>query len=128
MDHSGAFVVTPQFASARDFHEGLAEIKSGDLWGYVNVRGTFEIDPAFRHTGEFSEGLARVQCPDGPEEGFINHSGELVIPPTFLEAAVFRAGRCHVRTHREIGYIDPSGQFVWRGPDVDVAVGLDILI
>jgi hypothetical protein len=52
----------------------------------------------------------------------------MAIPPRFLEAAEFRAGLCHVCTDKEIGYIDTTGQFVWRGPYVNVAVALDILI
>jgi hypothetical protein len=52
----------------------------------------------------------------------------MAIPPRFVEAAVFRAGLCHVCTEKEVGYIDTTGRFVWRGPYVNVGVELDILI
>ena len=56
------FVIPPSYQEARDFHEGLAAVKSGDRWGYVDYLGRIAIPFVHRvpEAGDFSEGFAFV--------------------------------------------------------------------
>ena len=69
IDRSGKVVITPQFAEAEDFHEGLAAVRpvktggfygKGDAWGYIDKTGRFVLKPQFNETDEFRNGVARV--------------------------------------------------------------------
>jgi len=93
------------------------------------MSGQLVIDTAYIHVGPFSEGLAKVNVGTGDahdsiaeacEEGFIDSSGNFLIAPQFFSAGRFRFGRCIVTTERSIGYIDRSGNFIWKSNWVEV--------
>ncbi len=105
IDSTGKIVVTPQYASAGDFHEGLAAVKLGNEFGYVNKSGQVKINPQFDLAGDFSDGLALVET--AGHCGYINKSGSFVINPQFDQGGNFRAGIAPVwigsqrRIHRQ---------------------------
>ncbi len=71
-----------------DFSEGLASVRIGDYWGFVNETGAVVIEPRFTHAASFSNGLARISF-KSPEYGYIAHSGVIVIQPQFAFAESF---------------------------------------
>jgi len=76
------------------FHEGLAAIRLGDRWGYVDPEGRLTIAPRFEHALAFSEGLARIKI--GGRYGYIDQSGRIVVAPRFTKAHSFRDGLARV--------------------------------
>ena len=54
-------VIQPQFEQAASFSEGLAQVKIGDQWGYINKTGKLVIQPQFEQAESFSEGLGLVR-------------------------------------------------------------------
>lgn len=61
MDMNGNVVITPQFADARSFSNGLAAVHNGSAWGYINPTGTIVIDCQYKYAGYFSsKGVAFV--------------------------------------------------------------------
>ena len=87
--------------SAWDFTEGLAAAKKqeGGFWGYIDTKGDFAISPRFAsgpddYVWAFSDGLALIKT--NARFGFIDHSGEFVIPPTLLDADSFHEGYARV--------------------------------
>lgn len=42
----------------QSFHQGLAAVAIGDLWGFIDKGGKIVIKPQFDAVGDFSEGLA----------------------------------------------------------------------
>ena len=65
------------------------------LWGFHNDSGERVIELQFRHANSFTEGLAFVQGFEGREyqTGFIDYTGELVIPlPNAISAGRFFEG------------------------------------
>lgn len=76
------------------FHEGLAAVRIGDAYGYIDSSGRVVIEPRFDHANIFSEGLARVVV-DGLS-GYIDRAGAIVIEPRFERAHKFSEGLARV--------------------------------
>lgn len=55
----GEYVISAQFDKAYEFNDGLALVKSGDLYGYIDKTGEYVINPQFDSAAfMFSDGLA----------------------------------------------------------------------
>ena len=91
------FVIPPQFNDVGNFNEGLAPVKVGDLWGYINTNDFF-INPRYDEARIFSEGLAAVKIDN--LWGYINKAGVPVIPLKFDSVGNFSEGLAHVRQCR----------------------------
>lgn len=97
--YSNAQVVS-NVESIAPFNEGLAAIKKGNTWGFIDTKGTVVID--FRQDvttydkqlPRFNDGLCLIQEQrDGiMYYGYINTSGEQVISPEYLAATPFENG------------------------------------
>src|SRR5439155_21035691 len=86
------------FDKVMDFAEGLAAVRVGDKWGYVDESGAVAIEIKFEQADSFSEGRAVVAM--GHDEnlrfGFIDTTGTFVVAPRFREARVFHEGLARV--------------------------------
>ena len=51
--------------TARNFSDGLAWVKRGDKWGYINTAGELVVPLVYDEARDFSEGLAFVRKDDG---------------------------------------------------------------
>lgn len=78
------------FSAYCGFHEGLAMVWAGDLFGYINTSDQLAIGPKFKEAGWFADGLALV-CING-KYGFIDKTGKLAIKPRFDCAEPFSEG------------------------------------
>lgn len=54
-------IISPIYDDARGFSEGLAAVKRGDKWGYINESGEVVIDFQYDRAHSFSEGKALVE-------------------------------------------------------------------
>jgi hypothetical protein len=123
VDREGS-VLAARFDAAQEFAEGLAAVRQGTKWGYIDKSGRLVIEPRFEDASAFSGGRARVMQ-DGLN-GYIDVRGEFVIPPRFEYADDFSEGLAAVgvldegETKRGSGlyYIDRRGRVVIRGPFV----------
>ena len=131
INKSSRFVSQPRFDMAYEFSEGLATVEIDKHQGYVNTSGDLVVPTKYLRAATFTDGLAAVDIGTGAahktiaeacESGFINRLGELVIEPRFLSVSRFQHGLCHVETGKYIGYIDKSGEFVWKNGWVDVGI------
>ena len=142
-------VIQPQFDQVKGFSEGLAAVRLGDKWGYIDKTGKLVILPQFYLASEFSEGLAgvyydkvgnrligghidktgkivtqgvgterfseglAVASRDG-KSGYIDKTGEFVIPPQFYDAKNFSEGLAAVSwdNGQKRGFIDKTGKVV----------------
>ena len=100
IDTTGKQVIPPQFTSFSKFSEGLAVVSydSTPTYGYINKDGHCVIKPTFNCAEDFADGLAAVVAND--RLGFINISGEFVIPPRFSKyggGRRFHSGVCAVK-------------------------------
>ena len=114
-------VIEYAYADARDFHEGLAAVKSNDAWGYIDNLGRVVVPFVHRipEAGDFSEGLAFVG------DRFIDTDGKAAFEDkTFEDARPFSQGLAAVQSGGRWGYIDLTGKFV-VAPSYEAAGLLD---
>lgn len=132
IDRDGNVAISPRFADALPFSEGVAWVQAydGRRWGVIDRTGAFRIEPRLRlelgRPRPFTEGL----CPVWDAEewsfdesverfGYIDTDGAMVIPPRFRAAGSFSEGLAAVVTGGRLGFIDRSGalsipaQFEW---------------
>lgn len=83
------FILPAKFEKASAFHNGLAAVRDGGLYGYINASGEYAIEPQFTLAGDFDQGLAIIEQ-DGLL-GVIDVTGKIVVQPQFAEATVHSA-------------------------------------
>ncbi len=120
----GSFVIPPRYDDAHYFFEGLAVVRIGDNWGYIDVNGTMKIQAKYVAANDFYEGLADVaiDVKEGgatyEKHGFINKAGATVIPFKYFDLGVFNdAGLCYASVKDaqgklKFGFINKSGTMV----------------
>src|SRR5258706_6137309 len=115
-DQSARIVINPQFDEADSFSEGLAAIRVGAKYGYIDKQGTIVIKPQFDFAGLFSEGLAGAGI--GSKVGYIDKQGTFIITPSFAIANLFSfsEGLAAVRIGEVLtgkwGYIGKQGMIL----------------
>ena len=63
---------------------GLAKVKIGGKWGYIDKTGKYVVNPQFDEVWSFSEGLAGVIIGDWKTSkwGYIDKTGKYIWEPT----------------------------------------------
>lgn len=107
-------IIEPRFDWADDFHEGLAVVRIGQLWGYIDQTGATVIPLKYMDASPFSEDLAAVAEWSNTEYkvGYINKTGSYVIAPRFHAGHPFSEGLARIAIDRKEGYIDRTGEIV----------------
>ncbi len=115
---NGEWIITPQFNTAGNFdsESGLARVKTGSEWGYVNKEGKVIRKSDTMVWEEFSIGLAMGKK-DGVF-GYFNDQGEWAIQPQFDGGRDFKNGYAAVKKGGKWGMIDKSGNWVIK-PEYD---------
>lgn len=112
----GTWIASPQFDDAKEFSEGLAAVKIGKLWGYIDQTGKVVINPSLEGAGRFQGGLAIASVRQRKTEkyGFIDRTGAFAIPPQYEELSNFSEGLALVceQPFRPCGFIDEKGTTV----------------
>ena len=90
IDRAGKTVLEPTkyYSDSGPFADGLATVRLGLSWGYINKAGEVVVKPVFRATRMFHEGFAAVQ-PGAAGWGYINKEGKLVVPADYQKAKAF---------------------------------------
>jgi phosphatidylserine/phosphatidylglycerophosphate/cardiolipin synthase-like enzyme len=92
------------------FSGGLAAVRVGDNWGYIDASGKLAIQPAYREAGEFSDGLAAARFKG--KFGFIDQKGNCVVQPRFINAGKFSQGLAPVQDKTgKWGYVGRDGEY-----------------
>jgi hypothetical protein len=122
IDRAGR-MLTPLYPEALDFFNGLAAVKQGALWGYIDPYGTLRIPPRFDLAGSFLTARAIVRMRD--REMLIDRGGDVIetnvervreaLSGGVGEAPSADGVRRVVISKKEWGYADRSGRIVWRG-------------
>ena len=105
-----ATTVQSDFERWHDVQEGMAIVREGVLYGYVNNKNEYVIPAQFEGADDFKEGLAAVKFND--KWGFIDKSGKVVIPMQFDEVKSFYNGIAGVKLNGKWGFINKIGKYV----------------
>ncbi len=116
IDHTGTYRIPPKFYSAYDFEGGVAVVDFPfdliDTSGDVVLSGiTITNIKKYAAAADFSEGLSPIGD-DYNLYGYVDKTGDYVIPPQFDAAGSFYEGLAAVLTHEKVGFIDKKGRFV----------------
>jgi hypothetical protein len=98
------------FDAARDFSEGLAAVKVGGKWGWIDTTGKLVIEARFEPSGDarFREGLVVVS--DGGKLGYLDKNGGWAVAPAFSSASEFSDGLAAVVRDGAWEYVDKDGK------------------
>jgi hypothetical protein len=94
-----------------NFSEGLAAVKIGENWGFIDINGKMIIPAEYMKVDLFSDGLAAVKIGEG-QMGYINKKGDLTIPANYLNCEQFDPISKMTRVKDISGwfYIDETGK------------------
>ena len=124
IDVTGRMAIPCQYESMSMFSEGLAlAFVSGVKPGYINHENLYKIQGDFTDGSIFLNGLAAVKDFSTRLIGFIDTSGQFVIPPKFSDAYVFSEGLAAMEFLGKWGFINKYGNFVIQPQYEDVCVG-----
>ena len=114
------------YEAVDSFSGGLAAVKKGGRWGYVNHDGQLVIQPQFDRAGYFASGLAPATL--GDRTGFIDSSGSFAFLLEYDDAPGFLTGDDEDDLYiapsdvsrfwtkdRKFGYVNTAGRVIW-GP------------
>jgi WG containing repeat/HEAT repeats len=77
---SGQVISAVPYRRVQPFSEGLAAALTGDLYGFIDIKGCWVIEPQFDTVGPFTNGLAGVER--GDWYGLVDNGGNFVWGPT----------------------------------------------
>jgi len=106
-------VIPAQFDYGMDFSpNGLAQVKVGEYWGFIDTTGAIVIEPKFYTTLPFGDGkLAGFLDEASGDWGFINEKGEVVIEPQYDVVREFaKNGLALVINVKSHGFINEKGE------------------
>lgn len=118
IDESGSWAILPELDAVKSFDEvsGMARVKKGDVWYYVNKTGEpLMVDSD--HFWDFSEGLCQGEKQG--LRGFFDNKGEWVIEAKFDDAKKFENGQALVKQNGKWGIINTKGDWLLE-PKFDV--------
>jgi len=119
LDSEGREVIAPVYEHLGELSEGLIAFYKDQKAGFMDLHGQVRVPARFTFAMDFSEGLACVnvggevvrgeskgsmKAVKGGKWGFIDASGEFVIPPHFDDCDSFVHGRAVVRNQCTYSY------------------------
>lgn len=135
-DSNNVLIIDCQYDEVLNFQEGKAAVKKNSYWGFINTNGDICSDFIFERVNSFCDGMASV-CIRSTKEysisknsyriseidkksykvekqyflkwGFINHTGQIVIPIQYANVKDFSEGLAMVETL--INYSDGMSWF-----------------
>ncbi len=109
-EHAGWIDIQDRINGGGEFSEGLASVKKGKKWGFINLMAQMEIEPQFDEVKEFHNGFAAVRI--GKLWGIIGNDGREVIPAQYDYADGFYDGLALVKKNGKFGFINADNELV----------------
>jgi len=97
--------------ACQPFSNGLAALRKGDVWGFIDHTGAFVIEPEYSYVKPFSEGYAAVQTLD-KKWGYIDTKGNWIVNASYEQAYPFSDGLAPVQLGNHWGYVDTNGELI----------------
>jgi hypothetical protein len=100
-------LIPPKYDEIQDFKDGLAKVRLGDKYGFIDENGIEITSIKYDEIQNFYEGLASVRV--GDKWGFIDESCKEAIPLKYDGVGSFSDGLCFVRINNNEFFIDNKG-------------------
>ena len=112
IDKKGEMLIQPQFSTVKDFDPltGIAMVKKGKKWDYVNSKGESLGIERMETYKKFSEGFALVQ--KDKLWGYIDATGKWLVSPKYKAATAFKNGFARVKIKGKWGVINKEGKLI----------------
>lgn len=109
--NGGILTIPAKYDDALYFEEGLAPVKVGDKWGFINEQGVTVIPFKYDYANIFENGYATVGKTGGTDYlyGLINKAGVLVIPMKYNGIGDVSEGLISVIVGNKLGFINIKG-------------------
>lgn len=128
------FSVDPLYEDARDFHFGMAAVKTQGKWGFITKAGRWAIKPQFDAVDDFDDAVHSSDFEDvardrgerigpdlstasvyalvkvGDRWGYVNRVANAGLTPQFLEADPFFRGLARVSRDDSFAYVTETGK------------------
>jgi hypothetical protein len=107
--------------AVRGFRNGMAAVKKGGKWGFINRTGKLVIPCVYAEVGDFEEEVAAAKDASSAKYGFITIAGKTAIPFMFDDVnsetlfgppGCFSEGKAAIRQGNSYGFIDKTGKLV----------------
>lgn len=114
IDHMGHEIIPAQYEDVKQGTALSMFLKKDGYWQLYSPTGICLGDNKFLTAGEFSNGLSAVSVssPGGAKYGYVNDSGDVIIPFEYTMAHSFKYGKAIVSKDNYIGIIDVEGNMV----------------
>lgn len=111
-------MIAPRYERAMPFCEGLAAVRLGGKWGYIDCRAVALSSFKFDDAWSFAGGRALIRR--GDKYGFLGPDGRMAIPARFDFARNFSESLAVAAVDGAYGFIDLRGRWAIR-PQYDYA-------
>lgn len=101
-------IIPHEFDLVYHFNSGLAPVRKGGKWGYINKDGKLIIPYLFDDANPFSEGFAVVKLNE--KKGYIDTKGNYLFEPQFESAGEFRNEVAEVNINGYTFYVSKYGK------------------
>lgn len=108
VDEKGKTIIPCKLDKAGDFSEGLAPVRIGRLWGYIDRSGKMVIAPQFQGAAEFRDGLGRIVISDQIQCGRQIYTKDDA-PAYGFDTLFSTIGGCSA-VHGMFGYVNKNGE------------------
>lgn len=128
------FRIDPAYEDARDFHYGMAAVKTQGKWGFITEAGRWAIKPRFDEVDDFDDAVHSSDFEEGERDrgerpgrdlstasvyamvkldgrwGYINRVANGGLVPQFKEAQPFFRGLARVSRGDSFAYVSETGK------------------
>jgi hypothetical protein len=111
----GPLILPAKYDDAQYFEEGLAAVKLGEKWGFIDETGTLKIPIKYDYASLFVDGYVSVgqTGSDGNYKyGLLNKAGTLVIPCKYDGLGTFSEGLISVQVGNKMGFMNIKGVMI----------------
>jgi hypothetical protein len=107
----GPLILPARYDDALYFEDGLAPVKTGEKWGFINEQGVLVIPFKFDYANIFTDGYAMVGAGSSGQYkyGLINKTGVVVIPMKYDGIGDVEEGLISVIVGNKLGFINIKG-------------------
>jgi hypothetical protein len=105
-------IIPAQYDEVRGFSQGLAAVNVKGLWGYIDNNGHMKISPKYLGAWSFSSDLGKVQSAHSRKLGFIESTGDTLIPLEYDDAQSASHGFIPLKKQQYWGLKNANGKTI----------------